>query len=211
MQWNLTFIKIDLVHSLPPCYYEFLGVDHSNRGLCIDYTGYPEFFEGKIYNLQLCGVYNKIYLYSKDLDIDIIYVNKAVESESAFSVLFQIMDNNLVNSDKINFRFMRDEVINSQQSLSIGQILKIEIFYLKIGKLSKIILYILSNNSYHIYDGVVIATDYKVKHFRRTIKLSSFQCTILTETNTTNYFKYDAIEKDFTSAITLRKGDGISV
>ena len=84
------------------------------------------------------------------------------------------MDHGLMKSDKTNFRFMRDEVICFQQSLSVSQMLKIEIFYLKIRKLTKIILHSPSNNSYHIYDGVVIATDFKVKPFRRTIKLSSF-------------------------------------
>ena len=211
-QWNLTFIKVDLVHSLPPCYYEFLGVDHSNTGIYYsDHTGYFGFYEARIYDLQLCGVHNKIHLYAQHFDIDIIYVNKGVESESDFSVLFQIMDYKLVNSDKTNFRFMRDEVIYSQQSLSIGQILKIKIFYLKIGKLSTIILHIASNNSYHIYDGGVIATDFKVKPFKRTMQLSSFQCAILAETNTTNYLKYGAIEKNFSSTLTLREGDRISV
>ena len=85
-------------------------------------------FTAKIYDYKLCGIHNKINLYPKDSNIDIIYVNKAVDSESEFSILFQVIDYRLINSDKTNFRFMIDENINSQQSLSISQTLPIEKF-----------------------------------------------------------------------------------
>ena len=153
-----------------------MAVEHANTGNYYrDYTGYPSFYKATMCAHQLCGVHSKIHLYPKDLDIDIIYVNKAVESDSDFSVLFQIMDYRLMNSDITNFRFMRNEIFNSQQSLSIGKMLRIEIFYLKIGKLSIISLHIPSNSHYHIYDGPMIGTYFKVKSFKRIIKLSSFQ------------------------------------
>ena len=165
----------------------------------------------KIYDYKLCGVHNKINLYPKDSNIDIIYVNKAVDSESEFSILFQIMDYRLINSNKTNFRFMRDENINSQQSLSISQMFAIEILYLRINKLSIIILHLSSNSSHHIYDGPVIGTDFKVKTLGRSIKLSSFQCTILSKTNTINYIKYGTIERGISRSLTVEEGDHISV
>ena len=168
-------------------------------------------FTAKIYDYKLCGIHNKINLYPKDSNIDIIYVNKAVDSESEFSILFQVMDYRLINSDKTNFRFMIDENINSQQSLSIGQMLAIEILYLRINKLSIIILHLPSNSLYYIYDGPVIGTDFKVKTFRRSIKLSSFQCTILSKTNITNYIKYGTIDRGISRSLTVGEGDRISV
>ena len=176
-----------------------------------DYERGP--FDPKIYDYKLCGVHNKINLYPKDSDIDIIYLNKAVESESEFSVIFQIIDYRLINSDKTNFRLMRDEKLNSQQSLSIGQMLAIEILYLRINKLSIIILHLPSNSSHYIYDGPVIGTDFKVKTFGRSVKLSSFQCTILSKTNrpTINYIKYGTMERGISRSLTLRDGDRISV
>ena len=176
-----------------------------------DYEGGP--FNLKIYDYKLCGVHNKINLYPKYSDIAIIYVSKAVESESEFSVLFQVMDYRLKHSDKPNFQFMWDEKVNSQQSLSIGQMLAIEILYLRINKLSIIILHLPSNSSHYIYDGPVIGTDFKVKTSGRSIKLSSFQCTILSKSNrsATNYIKYSAIERGISRSITLRDGDHISV
>ena len=161
-------------------------------------------------DFKLYGVHNKIYLYPKDFDIDIIYVNKAVESESDFSVFFQIMDFSLIKSDKTNFRFMKDELINSQQSLSIGQILKIEILYLQVKKINIIVLEIPSSSSYHIYDGPLTGIKFQVKEFGRTVKLLSFQCTILSKIKTNKFLKYDAIKRDILSVITIRKDAVIS-
>ena len=165
----------------------------------------------KIYDYKFCGVHNKINLYPKDSDIDIIYVNKAVEFASEFSVLFQVMDDRLVNSEETNFRFMRDEEINSQQRLSIGQMLTIEILYLKVRKISVLILQTYFNKLFNIYDGPVIDTDFEVKNFGRSIKLSSFQCIILSYVNTTHYLKYDKIRKGLSSSITLKDNDLITV
>ena len=180
-------------------------MDHTNTRYY--YTDY----EPKKYNYKLCGVHNKVNLYPKVSDIDIIYVNKAVDSESEFSVLFQIMDYRLVYNHNTNFRFIRDEKVNFQQSLSIGQRLAIEIFYLQINKLSTIILQLPSKSSHYIYDGPVIGTDFKVKTFRRSLKLSSFQCTIISNTKTNNYIKYGAIKRGIPKSISLRDGDFFSV
>ena len=212
VQWNLTFIQIDLVHSLPPCYYEFMTVEHAKAGhYYSDHTGIFGFFRAKMFDHQMCGFHSKIHFYPKDLDIDIIYVNKAVESDSDFSVLFQIMDNRLMISHKTNFRFQRYEVINLQQRLSIGKMLTIEIFYLKVKKLSIVSLHIHSNSPHYIYDGPVIGKHFKVKPFRSNIKLSSFQCTILFEINSMHDLKYSAIDRDVSSSLFLREGDIISV
>ena len=165
----------------------------------------------KIFDYKFCGVHNKINLYPKDLDIDIIYVNKGVESEPDFYDVFQVMDYRLINSDKTNFRFMKDEIINSQQSLLIGQILTIEIFYLKVRKISVPILETNFNKLYQIYDGPVIDRDFKVKDFRRSIKLSSFQCIILSYVNTPHYLKYNEIRKAMSGSITLKYNDLITV
>ena len=183
-----------------------MAVERSNTGHVYgDYTGYFGFYKAKMCNLQLCGVHNKIHLYPKTLDIDIIYVNKGVESESDFSVLFQIMDFKLVNSLKTNFRFIKGELINPQQSLSIGQILKIEILYLQVKKINIIVLEIPSNSSYYIYDGPLIGTNFQVKEFGRSVKLLSFQCTILSKINTNNYLIYNARKRDISSLITIRE------
>ena len=180
-----------------------------------EYSDYRNTGRGTInmknYDYKFCGVHNKINLYPKFSDIDIIFVNKGVESVSEFYDLFQVMDYRLINSDKTNFRFMKDEKFNYQQSLSIGQMLAIEILYLKVRKISVPILHTYFNKLYQIYDGPVIDTDFKVKVFGSSIKLSSFQCVILSYVNTTNYLKYNEIRKDLSSSITLKDNDILTV
>ena len=164
----------------------------------------------KIYDHQFCGVHNKIQLYPKDLDVDIIYVNKAVESDSGFTILFQVLDYRLIKSDKTNFRFITDDVINSQQILSMGQILQVEILYLKVRKLSVLFIQILSNKGYSIYDGPVIGADFQVKNFGRSIKFSSFQCVILSHVYPVHDLKYKEIRSGLSSSITIKDNDLIS-
>ena len=165
----------------------------------------------KNYDYKFCGVHNKINLYPKFSHIDIIFVNKGVESVSEFNDFFQVMDYRLITSEKTNFRIMKDEIINSRQSLSIDQIFAIEILYLKVRKISVPILQTYFNKLYQIYDGPVIDTNFKVKDFGSSIKLSSFQCVILSYVNTTHYLKYNETRNGLSSSITLKDNDLITV
>lgn len=202
---------MSLVYSLPLCYFEFVTVklDISKwkiyRELRKDYNygliANPE--EVFTHESGFCGVRNMFHLYPEVLDLEIIYVSKAVESASEFSVTFQVMDSNLLKTVKTSFSFVLDYTVHIEQILLINNYFKVLTLHIKVNKLSKIDLQTLTNDSFTIYDGPVITEIYKLKTFSTFVKLSSFQCTIIIGRNSTFYIKYRAAEIALTKSMYL--------
>ena len=201
-QWNLTFTKVDLIYSLPPCYYEFIAVEDPPEWLLYkDHRKNVD--EARKFDYQLCGVHNRLYLYPKDPNIDIIYVNKQVESKSKFSVIFQVMDYKLLVSVKTNFRFLEDDKITLQHSLLINHKIQFEILYLRVSKLRVLIIQIYSGKLCSAFDGPTIGVGSIIKNTTGVIKLSTFQCFLLCFENQTHYFRYSSVERTVTQKLIL--------
>ena len=100
-----------LVYSLPPCYQEYIAVQAISKRKAAEKPRIHHVLAQKFrhYKHQMCGVQNQLHLYPEELDVEIIYANKAVETESEFSVLFQVIDSDLIITEKSNLRIVQKD------------------------------------------------------------------------------------------------------
>ena len=130
------------------------------------------------------------------------------ETKSKFSMLFQVMDHGLINSNYTNFRHYIQYDNKPKETLIITKIFKVEFFYVTVNKLR--VIYLQSPISDHIfvYNGPVVEKSFKMD-FYPVMKLTSFQCFILILTNltasTTGSISYTAMKIFETSSISSIK------
>ena len=164
---------------MPLCYHEFLAVQkgHGSPGMIY---GDNTQRQNVINKYQFCGVRSQLYLYPDDLNVEIIFENNKVITESDFSFQFQVIDHGLVKSFATGIMFSEIKHDGIQQ-LFVAKTLIVVIFQCLVKKLSEIILNITTRGSekYIIYSGPIIHEQFRVKNFGGFMKLPSFQCIVV--------------------------------
>ena len=178
--WNITFTKINRISGLPPCYHEFLAVQEGHGSPGMIYGDENTQSQNVINKYQFCGVRSQLHLYPEDLNVEIIFENNKVITESEFSFQFQVIDHGLVKSfaTGVMFSEIRHDGI---QHLAVAKTLIISTFQILVNKLSEIILNIITQVSekYIIYSGPIIHEQFRVKNFGGSMRILSFQCIVV--------------------------------
>ena len=100
------------MYALPPCYHELLAVQEGHGLLTFLHEDKKKYYRNliKVYNYrntkslqriftyQFCGVRSHLHLYPEELNVEIIYKNNKVITESEFSLQFHVIDHELVES-----------------------------------------------------------------------------------------------------------------
>ena len=164
------------MYALPPCYHEFLAVQKGQGLPGILYGDTTYTIKNTINKYQFCGVQSHLYLYPKDLNVEIIFENNKVITESEFSFQFQVIDHELVES--ITTEVMLYE---PQQLFLANTTLTVITFQDLVNKFSEIILNIITpgNEKYIIYSGPIIDEQFKMQNFGGSMKIPSFQCIVV--------------------------------
>ena len=181
--WNITFTKINLVYALPPCYREFLGVQkrHGIPGIV-----YGDQSQNIINHYQFCGVRNVLHLYPWALDVEIIYKNNKVITESDFSFLFQVIDILLVKTETTNVIHIDRNVHDPTVIVVAGGTSNLDIFQLIVNKLSEITFIVTPDQEKYIfYAGPIVHEQFRVKSAGGSVKILWFQSTIVIYTKST--------------------------
>ena len=173
---NITFTKVNLVYALPPCYHEFLAVQKGQRLPGILYGDTTYTIRNTINKYQFCGVQSHIYLYPKDLNVEIIFENNKVITESEFSFQFQVIDCQPVESSTTKVL-----LYEPQQLFVANTTFTVITFQYLVNKFSEIILNIITtgNEKYIIYSGPIVDEQFKMQNFQGSMKIPSFQCIIV--------------------------------
>ena len=125
-QWNLTFPQINLVYSIPHCYFEYIIVKKEinnrkhYREMRVRTMVAPdeEFFT---HEKGFCGVQNHFHIFPEVMDLEIIYVTRGIESNSEFSVEFQVIDYQLIYTVLMNFGFTLNQLVHTRQTFFADQ------------------------------------------------------------------------------------------
>ena len=165
---------------MPPCYHEFLAVQKGH--------GLPGIISGDkaqnvITDYHFCGVRNVLHLYPLAFNVEIIYKNNKVITESEFLFLFQVIDIGLVKT--VTTKVMHfDKFINGPMELPIaGGTSAVVIFHILVNKLKEIIFKIApGNKKYFIYSGPIVDEQLRLKTTRGSVKIPWFQSTIVVHT-----------------------------
>ena len=180
--WNITFTRVNLVSALPPCYHEFLAVQ--KRGLKGFIYG-DKNTKGRnvLYKYQFCGVRSQLYLYPEDLDVEVIYENNKVISNSEFTFQFQVIDYGLVESFATGVMIEEIGHYDPQQLSLAGWTSVVISFQMLVNKLSTIKLTVTpGKEKYIIYSGPIIHEQFRVKNFQGSVNMPSFQCIVVVYT-----------------------------
>ena len=181
--WNITFTRVNLVSALPPCYHELLVVQKGH--------GLPGFIYGNkntkgrnvLYKYQFCGVRSQLYLYPEDLDVEVIYENNKVISYSEFTFQFQVIDYGLVESFATGVMIKEIGHYDPQQLSLAGWTSVVISSQILVNKLSQIKLTVTpGKEKYIIYSGPIIQEQFRVKNFRGSVNMPSFQCIVVVYT-----------------------------
>ena len=164
--WNITFTRVNLVSALPPCYHEFLAVQEAHGSPGFIYGGRSKKTKGQnvIYNYQFCGFRSQLYIYPQDVDVEVIFKNNKVITDSEFAFQFQVMDYGLVES--FPTRVMIEEIEhNAQQQLNLAGGTSVAISYqILVNKLSEIKFTVTpGKEKYIIYSGPIINEQFSEK------------------------------------------------
>ena len=175
--WNITFTKVNHVSGLPPCYHEFLAVQkgHGLKGFI--YGNKNTKGHNVINNYQFCGVRSQLHLYPEDLNVEVIYENNKVITDSEFAFQFQVMDHGLVESLATGIIIEEMKYCDPQKLLLASTTLAVITYHILVNKLSEIRLIITpGKQKYNIYSGPIIHEQFWVKHFQGSMTIPSFQC-----------------------------------
>ena len=170
---------------MPACYHEFLAVQKGHGSPGIIYGNKKEKIPSQtvINHYQFCGVRNVLHLYPLTLKVEIIYKNNAVITESDFSFLFQVIDIGLVETITTNVMHIDRGIYDPTENFVAGATLTIVIFQIIVSKLNEIILKLTpGNEKYIIYLGPIVDEQFRVKSNGGSVKIPSFQCTIVVYT-----------------------------
>ena len=169
---------------LPPCYHEFLAVQNGH--------GSPGFIYGNkkikrrnvINKYQFCGVRSQLHLYPKDLDLEVIYKNNKVITDSEFAFQFQVMDRGLVESFATGVIIEEIDHYVLQQLMLAGSTSAVVTYTFLVDKLSEIRLTVTpGKESYIIYSGPIIHEQFRVKNFQVSMIIPSFQSIVVVYTD----------------------------
>ena len=168
---------------MPPCYHEFLAVQegHGLRGFI--YGNENTKSQNVINKYQFCGVRSQLHLYPEDLDVEVIYKNNKVITDSEFAFQFQVMDHGLVES--FTTKVMIEEInhYGKQQLNLAGGTLVLITYQILVKKLSEIRLIATpGKEKYIIYSGPIINEQFRVKNFRGSMTVPLFQCIVVVYT-----------------------------
>ena len=171
------------MYALPPCYHELLAVQkgHGLKGFI--YGNKNTKSRNVIHKYQFCGVRSELYLYPEDLDVEVIYKNNNVITDSEFAFQFQVMDHGLVES--FTTKVMIEEINHyGRQQLNLaGGTLVVITYQILVKKLSEIrLIAIPGKEKYIIYSGPIINEQFRVKNFRGSITVPLFQCIVVVYT-----------------------------
>ena len=182
--WNITFTKINLVYSLPPCLYEFLAVQKGHGSSpFIHVRGITKMLH-RIYMYQFCGVRSQLHVYPEELNAEIIYKNHKMITESEFLLQFQIIDHGLVESYPTGIMKTHINTIYPQKLFVAGTSLTVFIFQLLVEKINMpSMTFTPFKETYVLYSGPIIHEQFRVKNFRRSMIIPSFQCILVVYTN----------------------------
>ena len=173
---------MNLVNALPPCYHEFLAVE-KGQGLPGIYYGKNS--KNRINKYQFCGVRSAVYLYPLILDVEVIYENNKVITDSKFAFLFQVVDYGLVESVSTEVMITEINIFDPQQLFVAGSALVVLTFQILVDKLSDIKVQVSpGEETYIIYSVAIVDEQFRVKNFRGSVRLPSFQCIIVVHTKT---------------------------
>ena len=168
---------------MPLCFSEFLAVQNGHGSAGMIYGDKNTRHQHIINKYQFCGVRSQLYLYPGDLNVEIIFENNKVITESEFSFQFQVIDHWLVKSFATGIMFSEIKH-DGIQYLSVTKTLVVGTFQCLVNKLSEIILNIITQVSekYIIYSGPIIHEQFRVKNFGGSMKIPSFQCIVVVYT-----------------------------
>ena len=137
-----------------------------------------------INDYQFCGVRNVLHLYPKALNVEMIYKNNKVITESDFSFLFQVIDIGLVETVSTKVMHADIGIYDPTQLHIAGGTSAVAIFQVIVAKLNGIRLKINpGNQKYIIYFGPIV--DEQLRLITTTggsVKIPSFQSTIIVDT-----------------------------
>ena len=168
------------MYALPPCYHEYLAVQkrHGQPGII-----YGDPSQNVINDYQFCGVRNVHHLYPWALDVEIIYKNNKVITDSVFSFLFQVIDIGLVETYTTNVMHIDRLTYDPTQVAVAGRTSTLVIFQMIVSKLSEIIFHVTPDKeTYTIYSGPIVHEQFRVHYAGGSGKIPSFQCTIVVYT-----------------------------
>ena len=127
-----------------------------------------------------------LHLYPWALDVEIIYKINKVITESDFSFLFQVVDILLVETKTTNVMHIDRKVYDPTEIVVAGATSHIVIFQLIVNKLSGILFSVTPDKKKYIfYAGPIVHKQFRVKNAGRSVKIPSFQCTIVIYTKGT--------------------------
>ena len=182
---------------MPPCYHEFLGVQKRHR---IPGIIYGDQSQNIISHYQFCGVRNVLHLYPWALDVEIIYKNNKVITESEFSFLFQVIDILLVETKTTNVIHIDRKVYDPMEIVVAGATSRLVIFQLIVNKFSRIIFSITPDKEKYIfYSGPIVHKQFRVKNAGGSVKIPWFQSSIVIYTKSTilgHGMTYDAVKNN---------------
>ena len=178
--WNITFTRVNLVSALPLCYHEFLAVQKGHRLPGFIYGNKNTKGQNVLYKYQFCGVRSQLYLYQEDLNVEVIYKNNKVISYSKFAFQFQVIDYGLVESLATGIMIEEIGHYDPQQLSSAGWTSVVISSQILVNKLSQIKLTVTpGKEKYIIYSGPIIYEKIRVKNFRGSVNMPSFQCIVV--------------------------------
>ena len=155
-----------------------------------------------------------LHLYPEELNVEIIYKNNKVITESEFSLQFHVIDHGLVESIPTGVMISEINLYNAQKLFVNDASLAVITFQLLVEKLSMLLLTLTPvEDIYIIYSGPIIHEQFRVKNFQRTLIIPSFQSTIVIYTKNTSAqdrMKFFAIRKPAMEEINLEMGNEIS-
>ena len=170
------------MYALPPCYHEFLAVQkgHGLKGFIYGDRSKNTKGRNVIYKYQFCGVRSQLYLYPEDLNVEIIFENNKVITESEFSFQFQVIDHGLVELLATGVMVSETKRHDIQQlSVADTSLVVVTLQYL-VNKFSEIIFNVTpGSEKYVIYSGPIIDEQFRMQSFQGSIKIPSFQCIIV--------------------------------
>ena len=164
---------------MPPCYHESLAVQEGHGLPGIVYGVTPYDFKNIIGKYQFCGVQNQLHLYPQKSNVEILYKNNKVITDSEFSFQFQLIDYGLLES--ITAEIMINEInVYNQQELGVGgSIFTVITFRIMVIKFSELLLFTHGGQKDAVYSGPIIHEHFRVKNFQISIVIPSFQCIIV--------------------------------
>ena len=138
----------------------------------------------RIYMYQFCGVRSHLHLYPEELNVEIIYKNHKMITESEFLLQFQVIDHGLVESYPTGIMKTHINTIYPQKLFVAGTSLTVFIFQLLVEKINMpSMTFTPFKETYVLYSGPIIHEQFRVKNFRRSMIIPSFQCILVVYTN----------------------------